>query len=197
MIRPIYVQHNTLPPEHVTYGRNESEAVLAIGDYRLPVPANDLTEVKDAVALLRRIAMEAEKGCRDLMARAQFLEQQRQHHAMALAAQSQQTPAVEERPCTCGMPADTRLVHRTDTPCYVREDLAPCPTCQGNGCPSCAGHGLAIVNTAAEAPAEQTSHLRPVRDDDPNPTGRIEKVHAGVDPYGRTDSRHPASSPIN
>lgn len=156
-MRPIYVQFDHITPDHITYSRTESEAVLAVGSYRLAVSSNDLSQLREAAALFRKVREEGERAHRDVLARIAFLEQQEKHRAMAPAV-TQTTPepgGLFRRPCSCGASNDPRLVHRLDGPCHpATQEVQPCPTCNGNGCADCAGHGLALVHTQQLAPAE-------------------------------------------
>ncbi|MFC7641506.1 hypothetical protein ACFQX6_11295 [Streptosporangium lutulentum] len=131
--------------------------VLAIGSYRIPSSANDLTQLGEVAELIRKIRDEADRGHRDLLARIAFLKQQEQHRALAHATQQGATAAgaMFRRPCSCGASDDQRLVHRLDGPCHpVSPEVQPCSTCNGTGCPDCSSTGLAVLNTQQSAPAQ-------------------------------------------
>ncbi|WP_433235379.1 hypothetical protein ACQPYK_25240 [Streptosporangium sp. CA-135522] len=156
-MRPIYVQHDQLHTEDIGYSRTEDEAVLTIGSYRLPSSSNDLSQLREAADLFRKVREEGDRAHRDVLARIAFLEQQEKHRAMAPAV-TQTTPepgSMFRRPCSCGASNDARLVHRLDGPCYpTAQDSQPCPTCKGNGCADCIHSGLAAVNTSQPASAQ-------------------------------------------
>lgn len=160
-MRPIYVESENLAPNQITYTRTEDEAVLAIGAYRLPSSSNDLSKLKEAAELFRKIREEGERAHRDVLARIAFLEQQEKHRAMASSitptAPAMTAPAGPDmfrRPCLCGT-NDPRLVHRADGPCHpATREGQPCPTCNGNGCQDCVHFGLAALHTSQPAPAQ-------------------------------------------
>ncbi|GGO63067.1 hypothetical protein [Nonomuraea cavernae] len=157
-MRPLYVQTDDLATDRITYVRYETEAALAIGDYRLPTSTTDVSKLREAAAIYQKLATTADGAHRDVMARIAFLDNQEEQRRLASAAQN---PHAGPAQCMCGNPAAPGIVHRQDGPCY-RVDNPPCQTCKGNGCPHCAGHGLAVVNPPQEA--TQTRDLKLVHD---------------------------------
>ncbi|MEU8195283.1 hypothetical protein AB0C10_16030 [Microbispora amethystogenes] len=201
-MRLIFVQDQTLTPSDASYTRTDLEAVLRIGDVRIVEPSNDQERVRAAIQVLRQIAIEADKGVRDLASHLQFMERQAEQQALRIAnpPQAQQMTGPQpvqpvrgpfEPPCSCGRPSDSGVIHRQGSPCYVpTNEHTPCH-CHGRGdCPDCGGWGLAIVRPpAAETPAEQTRDLRAIPDvqpevgDDPTPTRTVEKFMTGAEGF--------------